>query len=67
MSDEQRQGIFESYEQGEDVPLASYAALTGVFNLIFALFLLLARVSGRERSWSPAWIVTGRATGTTSS
>ena len=48
MSDEQGQGIFESYEDGEDVPLASYAALTGVFNLIFALFLLLARVSGRE-------------------
>jgi hypothetical protein len=48
MSDEQGQGIFESYEQGEDVPLASYAALAGVFNLIFALFLLLARVSGRE-------------------
>jgi hypothetical protein len=48
MSDEQGQGIFERYEQGEDVPLASYAALTGVFNLIFALFLLLARVMGRD-------------------
>jgi hypothetical protein len=49
MSDDKPgQGIFEGYEQGGDVPLASYAALTGVFNLIFALFLLLARISGRD-------------------
>src|SRR5215204_2302843 len=46
--DKPGQGIFEGYEAGEDIPLASYAALTGVFNLIFALFLLLARVSGRD-------------------
>ena len=49
MSDDKPgQGIFEGYEAGEDIPLASYAALTGVFILIFALFLLLARVSGRD-------------------
>ena len=49
MSDDKLgQRIFEGYEEGEDIPLASYAALTSVFNLIFALFLLLARVSGRD-------------------
>jgi hypothetical protein len=49
MSDDKSgQGIFEGYEEGEDIPLASYAALTAVFNLFFALFLLLARVSGRN-------------------
>jgi hypothetical protein len=46
--DKPGQGIFEGYEEGEDIPLASYAVLTGVFNLIFALFLLLAKVSGRD-------------------
>jgi hypothetical protein len=49
MSDDKLgQRIFEGYEEGEDIPLASYAALASVFNLIFALFLLLARVSGRD-------------------
>jgi hypothetical protein len=49
MSDDKLgQRILEGYEEGEDIPLASYAALTSVFNLIFALFLLLARVSGRD-------------------
>ena len=49
MSDDKLgQRIFEGYEEGEDIPLASYAALTAVFNLFFALFLLLARVSGRD-------------------
>jgi len=41
------EGIFEGYKKGEDVPLFSYGVLAGVFNLIFALFLLVTRVTGR--------------------
>jgi hypothetical protein len=41
------EGIFEGYDTGEDIPLLSYSVLAGVFNLIFALFLLVARVMGR--------------------
>ena len=41
------EGIFEGYENGEDMPLFSYGVLAGVFNLVFALFLLVARVTGR--------------------
>jgi hypothetical protein len=40
------EGVFEGYDHGEE-PLPSYAALMGVFNLIFALFLLVARKTGR--------------------
>ena len=40
------EGVFEAYDGGEE-PLPSYAALVGVFNLIFALFLLIARRTGR--------------------
>ena len=40
------EGVFEGYDGGEE-PLPSYAALMGVFNLIFALFLLIARRTGR--------------------
>lgn len=49
MSDgKERKGIFEGYaREGEDVPLASYATLAGVFNLIFAVFLLVSRRSER--------------------
>jgi Protein of unknown function (DUF1360) len=39
--------IFEGYKNGEDVPLFSYGVLAAAFNLIFALFLLASRVSGR--------------------
>ncbi len=39
--------IFEGYKNGEDVPLFSYGVLAGTFNLIFALFLLVAKVTGR--------------------
>ncbi len=47
MSDaRQEEGVFEGYDDGEE-PLPSYAALMGVFNLIFALFLLVARKTGR--------------------
>src|SRR5215210_5303686 len=38
---------FEGYKNGEDVPLFSYGVLAATFNLLFALFLLVARVSGR--------------------
>jgi len=41
------EGIFEGYKKEEDVPLFSYGVLAGVFNLIFALFLLVTRVTGR--------------------
>jgi len=43
---ESAQGIFEGYDNGEQ-PLPSYAAVAGLFNLIFALFLLIARKTGR--------------------
>jgi len=39
--------IFEEYKKGEDIPLFSYGVLGGVFNLVFAVFLLAARVTGR--------------------
>ncbi len=45
--DKPQEGLFEDYGKDDDIPLFSYAVLTGVFNLIFTLFLLLARVSGR--------------------
>jgi hypothetical protein len=48
MSDgEPQEGIFEEYNKGDEVPLYSYAVLVGVFDLIFVLFLLVAKVSGR--------------------
>jgi hypothetical protein len=48
MSDDKpEEGLFEGYGEDDDVPLVSYTVLVGVFNLIFVLFLLLARVSGR--------------------
>ncbi len=40
------QGVFEGY--GGEEPLPSYAALAGLFNLILAVFLLIARKSGRQ-------------------
>ena len=40
------EGFFEGYDGGEE-PLPSYAALMGAFNLILALFLLIARKTGR--------------------
>ena len=44
----QPEGIFEGYKNGEDIPLLSYGVLAGVFNLAFALFLLVARATGRR-------------------
>lgn len=47
MSDEQKQqGIFEGYDDGEQ-SLQSYTALAGVFNLIFAAFLLVTKKTER--------------------
>ncbi len=42
------EGTFEGYKQGEDVPLFSYGLLVGAFNLVFAVFLLTARLTGRS-------------------
>ncbi|MDP9425235.1 MAG: DUF1360 domain-containing protein [Actinomycetota bacterium] len=42
-----RQGVFEGYDNGEQ-PLQSYTMLAGVFNLIFAVFLLLTKGTGRK-------------------
>ncbi|HET7271356.1 MAG TPA: DUF1360 domain-containing protein [Rubrobacter sp.] len=39
--------IFEEYKKGEDIPLLSYGVLAGIFTLVFAVFLLVARVTGR--------------------
>ena len=41
-------GIFEGYKKNEDISLSSYGALAGVFNAIFALFLLLTRRTGKS-------------------
>lgn len=49
MSDDKRsEGVFEGYKKDEDAPLASYATLAGAFNAIFALFLLIVRLTGRS-------------------
>ena len=39
------EGTFEGYKKDRDVPLFSYGVLAGTFNLLFALFLLAARVT----------------------
>ena len=41
-------GIFEGYKKNEDISLSSYGVLAGVFNAIFALFLLLTRRTGKS-------------------
>ena len=41
-------GIFAGYSKDGEVPLSSYAALSGFFNLLFALFLLVSKASGRR-------------------
>jgi len=48
MSEGNSDGIFEGYKKNEDVSLFSYGVLAGVFNLIFAAFLLVARGTGRS-------------------
>ncbi|WP_166179462.1 DUF1360 domain-containing protein [Rubrobacter tropicus] len=48
MSDgKEPEGIFEGYSKGDDIQLSSYGLLAGVFNLIFAAFLLVSRGLGR--------------------
>jgi hypothetical protein len=46
LSDKASQEVFEGYG-AEDRELPSYATLAGVFNLIFAVFLLVAKGAGR--------------------
>ncbi len=48
MSQGNPEGIFEGYKKNEEVSLRSYGVLAGVFNAIFALFLLLTRGTGRS-------------------
>jgi hypothetical protein len=49
MSDSGPSGeTFEEYTNGEDLQLFSYGVLAGAFNLIFAGFLLAARLTGRS-------------------
>lgn len=43
----EKRGVFGGYSD-EHRPLASYATLAGIFNLLFAAVLLLARASGRK-------------------
>src|SRR5215203_2805180 len=38
----------EGYKKGADMPLFSYGVLAGTFNLLFALFLLATRVTGKS-------------------
>ena len=67
---QQREGVlgedlFEGYTEEESVPLASYATLAGAFNLVFALFLLLAPRVGRpipERVEAKDMLLLGLAT-----
>jgi hypothetical protein len=59
----------EGYKKGEDVPLFSYGMLAGTFNLLFALFLLVTRISGRslpERIDARDIVLLGMATHTLS-
>lgn len=46
LSDKAPQDVFEGYG-GDEERLYSYATLMGVFNLIFAVFLLVAKGTGR--------------------
>jgi len=57
--------IFDGYKQGEDISLSSYGVLAGTFNLIFAVFLLVARLRGRsvpERIGAKDIVLLGMAT-----
>src|SRR5215210_5338100 len=42
------EGTFERYKRGQDISLSSYGVLAGAFNLVFAVFLLAARLTGRS-------------------
>jgi hypothetical protein len=47
-STETDDGLFAGYKGGEEMPLAGYATLVGVYNAAFAAALLAAKQSGRE-------------------
>jgi len=47
MGEGNTEGIFEGYDDNEEVSLASYGVLAGVFNAIFVLFLLVVKRTGR--------------------
>ncbi len=40
--------LFENYDENDEVPIGAYATLVGIFASIFALFLMLARLTGRD-------------------
>ena len=42
------EGIFEGYKRNEDISLRSYGLLAGLFNALFALFLLVMRGTGKS-------------------
>ena len=42
------ENLFENYDENGEVPVGAYATLAGVFSVIFALFLLTTRLTGRE-------------------
>ena len=46
-SQESNQGLFVGYQGGEEMPLAGYATLLGVYNAALAAALLAANQSGR--------------------
>ena len=48
MSQGNPEGIFEGYKKDEDVSLRSYGMLAGLFNALFAVFLLLTRSTGKS-------------------
>lgn len=41
------EGVFAGYSKDRETPLSSYATLSGFFNLLFALSLLVSKASGR--------------------
>ncbi len=42
------QKLFAGYKGGEEMPLAGYAALLGIYNAAFSVLLLAAKQSGRQ-------------------
>ena len=40
--------LFKSYDGDDEVPIGAYATLVGVFSIVFTLFLLIVRLTGRE-------------------
>lgn len=42
------ENLFENYNSNGEVPIGAYATLVGVFSTIFAVFLLITRLTGRE-------------------